>query len=51
VITDIPEDAPVMNEEIFGPILPVIGFKDIEEVILRFRDKPHPLALYIFTKN
>jgi len=51
VITDIPEDAPVMNEEIFSPILPVIGFKDIEEIILRFRDKPHPLALYIFTKK
>ncbi|MBN1906853.1 MAG: aldehyde dehydrogenase family protein [Deltaproteobacteria bacterium] len=51
VITDIPENAPVMNEEIFGPILPVIGFKDIEDIIFRLRDKSHPLALYIFTKN
>jgi acyl-CoA reductase-like NAD-dependent aldehyde dehydrogenase len=51
VVTDIPEHAPVMNEEIFGPILPVIGFKDIEDIIFRLRDKGHPLALYIFTKK
>ncbi len=51
VITDVPEYAPVMDEEIFGPILPVIGFQGIEDIIFRLRDKPHSLALYIFTKN
>ena len=51
VIENIPESAPIMNEEIFGPVLPVIGFKDIDEIISRLQGEAHPLALYIFTKN
>ena len=42
------EDA-VMGEEIFGPVLPVITFESIEEVIKTVNSGPHPLALYIFT--
>lgn len=40
-----------MNEEIFGPVLPVIGYNDIEEVISEIRKRPKPLALYLFTTN
>lgn len=44
------EDA-VMQEEIFGPILPVIGFDSLDEALARLRDRPTPLALYLFTRN
>jgi aldehyde dehydrogenase (NAD+) len=42
------EDA-VMQEEIFGPILPILTFKSIDEVILAVRSHDKPLALYVFT--
>lgn len=44
------EDA-VMQEEIFGPILPVIEFSDIKEVIQAVNSRPKPLALYVFTNS
>ena len=40
-----------MREEIFGPILPVITYKDIKEVINYINSNPKPLALYLFTKD
>lgn len=42
---------PVMQEEIFGPILPVIEFNDIEQVIKEVNNRPKPLALYLFTNS
>ncbi len=44
------EDA-VMQEEIFGPILPILEFGDISEVITVVNSHPKPLALYLFTKS
>lgn len=44
------EDA-VMQEEIFGPILPVISYTNLEEVIGQIKAMPKPLACYIFTKQ
>lgn len=44
-------NAPVMQEEIFGPILPVIGFKTVEEAVNLVKQKEKPLALYLFTKE
>lgn len=41
----------LMNEEIFGPILPIISYKDIDEAIQFVNDRPKPLALYIFTES
>ena len=41
----------VMQEEIFGPILPVLTFENIEEVIKKVTSLPKPLSCYIFTKN
>jgi aldehyde dehydrogenase (NAD+) len=44
------EDA-IMQEEIFGPILPVIEFTDIAEAINIINSQPKPLALYLFSQN
>lgn len=44
-------DSPVMQEEIFGPVLPIISWCDIDDVIRKIRTKPKPLALYIFSNN
>ncbi|WP_353932076.1 aldehyde dehydrogenase [Okeanomitos corallinicola TIOX110] len=41
----------VMEEEIFGPILPIIEYTDIEEAINLINSKPKPLALYIFSDD
>ncbi|MEA5507089.1 aldehyde dehydrogenase [Halotia wernerae UHCC 0503] len=42
---------PVMQEEVFGPILPVIEYTDITEAIALINSKPKPLALYLFSQN
>ena len=42
---------PVMQEEIFGPILPVLTYRDYNEMVALLQEKPNPLALYLFTKN
>ncbi|MFD2612265.1 aldehyde dehydrogenase [Paenibacillus gansuensis] len=44
-------EAPVMQEEIFGPILPVFPYRDLNDVIQRVNSRPKPLALYLFTVN
>lgn len=41
----------VMQEEIFGPVLPVLTFKDTDELMSELSDKPSPLALYVFSEN
>ncbi|MCB1205031.1 MAG: aldehyde dehydrogenase family protein [Verrucomicrobiae bacterium] len=40
-----------MREEIFGPILPVIGYESLEGVLDRLRKRPDPLALYVFSRD
>lgn len=50
VLTDVAAESAVMEGEVFGPILPVIEFDEIGEVIKRLNDQPSPLALYLFTK-
>ena len=42
---------PVMQEEIFGPVMPILTFDSIDEVIHRINAMPHPLALYLFTSD
>lgn len=42
---------PVMQEEIFGPILPIIGWTDEDEIIRKILARPRPLALYAFSKE
>jgi aldehyde dehydrogenase (NAD+) len=49
VLTAVSPTAPVMQEEIFGPILPVLPFEKLDDVIGHLRRRPRPLALYAFT--
>ena len=51
ILTDVSPESPVMQEEIFGPIFPVITFKQIEEVIAFVTKREKPLALYYFGKK
>ncbi|QSX05521.1 aldehyde dehydrogenase [Sedimentibacter sp. zth1] len=51
IVDDITFKSPIMQEEIFGPLLPIIEYEDINDLIDRFKSMPHPLALYLFTKN
>ena len=44
-------DDPVMQEEIFGPVLPVLEYDDVKEAIEQINRRPKPLALYVFSKN
>ena len=51
ILTDVKEESPVMQDEIFGPILPIITFKDINNVINYINQKEKPLVLYYFSEN
>ncbi|PIQ28248.1 aldehyde dehydrogenase family protein [bacterium (Candidatus Blackallbacteria) CG17_big_fil_post_rev_8_21_14_2_50_48_46] len=51
VLDDVSWEDPIMQEEIFGPILPVLAYTDLEEVIEAIAARPHPLALYFFSEN
>ena len=44
-------DDPLMAEELFGPLLPVLGIASLEEAIRRIRSGPKPLALYLFSRS
>lgn len=51
VLKDVKYSDNIMKEEIFGPILPVISYQNIDEVIEYVNDNPKPLACYVFTNN
>jgi len=51
IIDQVAPDDPVMQEEIFGPILPLIEYNDIDEAIAFVNQRPRPLALYCFSNN
>ncbi len=51
IIDNISPDDPVMQEEIFGPILPVIEYEVLEEAISFINERPKPLALYLFSRD
>lgn len=51
ILDDVLFDSPVMQEEIFGPILPIITFTSIDEVVTDISSRPSPLALYLFTSD
>ena len=48
LILDVTDDMRVMQEEIFGPLLPVEAVADLDDAIARVNARPHPLALYYF---
>ena len=45
------ENRPIMKEEIFGPILPVLAYSSMAEAVRFIKSHPKPLALYVFTAN
>tara|TARA_B110000090_G_scaffold209877_1_gene268413 strand:+ start:3595 stop:5019 length:1425 start_codon:yes stop_codon:yes gene_type:complete len=51
ILTNVSMDSKVMQNEIFGPILPIIPYKNISEVIDTINSKEKPLALYIYSKS
>ena len=51
VMSNVTWDDRVMQDEIFGPVLPVIAYEDLDEVIRRIKERPKPLALYVFTQD
>ena len=50
-IDDVAAGHPLAQQEIFGPLLPIIGYKKVEEAITYINSKPRPLALYICSFN
>ncbi|MCI7624544.1 MAG: aldehyde dehydrogenase [Clostridiales bacterium] len=51
VLTGVPVDSPAMQQEIFGPVLPVLPYEKLDDCIDFIRSRPKPLALYIFSEN
>jgi len=51
VLTDVPLDANIMQDEIFGPLLPVIRYGSIDEATRVINDRPPPLSLYVFSER
>lgn len=51
VLKNVPDDAPVMRDEIFGPILPVLRVTSIDDAIRYINAHDKPLALYVFSSN
>ena len=51
IVLDAPTDCDLRTREIFGPVLPVIGYKDVNETIAAINAGPRPLALYPFSDD
>uniref|UniRef100_A0A7N0TZ34 aldehyde dehydrogenase (NAD(+)) n=1 Tax=Kalanchoe fedtschenkoi TaxID=63787 RepID=A0A7N0TZ34_KALFE len=51
ILLDVPQDAQIMQEEIFGPLLPIITVGKIEDGFDLIKSKPKPLAAYLFTES
>jgi coniferyl-aldehyde dehydrogenase len=51
IVLDPPDDLRLMRDEIFGPILPILTYSELDEAIEYVNDHPRPLALYLFTKS
>ena len=51
LLTDVTPDMQIMQEEVFAPIVPVVTYKDIDEVIAHISGRAKPLALYIYSND
>ncbi|RPE13864.1 aldehyde dehydrogenase [Chitinophaga lutea] len=49
ILTNVSFDAPVMKEEIFGPVLPLIPYRETDEAVAMIAKNPYPLSLYLFS--
>jgi coniferyl-aldehyde dehydrogenase len=50
-VLDPPPDCLLMREEIFGPVLPIVGYDRLEDALAFINERGRPLALYCFTHN
>ena len=51
LMENVPMDAPLMQEEIFGPVLPILTYGTLDEAIALINQRPKPLALYLFSRD
>ena len=51
LLTDVTPDMAIMQEEIFGPIVPLLTYESLDEVIHHIEARPKPLALYVYSRN
>lgn len=51
ILTDVDPESQVMQEEIFGPIMPIVCVRSLEEAIQFINQREKPLALYVFSQN
>ncbi len=51
IVDNVPENHPLLREEIFGPILPIFTYKNIDEVVPFIRKNRYPLSCYVFSSN
>ncbi len=51
ILTDVSWEDPIMNEEIFGPLLPVFVYHDLTDVFQAIEKAPNPLSLYLFSED
>lgn len=51
VLADVPADSAIMADEIFGPVLPLLRYRDLSEAVAAIRGRPKPLGLYVFSRS
>ena len=51
LLIDVPVESRLMRDEIFGPLLPIITYSTIDDLLRIVERNPHPLSLYVFTKD
>lgn len=51
VLTNVDGDSPLMQEEIFGPVLPVVSYRSLDEALARIEERERPLVMYIFARD
>jgi aldehyde dehydrogenase (NAD+) len=51
ILSPVDWDDPIMQDEIFGPILPILPYSDLDYIIRKINERPKPLSLYLFSEN
>lgn len=51
ILSPVDWDDPIMQDEIFGPILPILTYSDIDNIIRKINERPKPLSLYLFSED
>lgn len=51
ILSPVDWDDPIMQDEIFGPILPILAYSDLDNIIRKINERPKPLSLYLFSED